>query len=172
MQKEELVPFYIRRALEAYPACTSITGLSAGVDAAMRELPSGSPAVLLTLHSLAKHASDVLTDNIRLQQSPQAGLDLIKLLAQMLLLVEFQFLPDALSTTGSVVLGCQSRDVQLSACNSIHEVLMTSDDYTRKVKCAQWYQHLAAACARPSMPVSLTGAEELGDLLLTDSPLP
>ena len=172
MQKEELVPFYIKRALEGYPACTSITGLSAGVDAAMRELPSGSPVVLYTLHKLAQHASELLNASIMLQQSSQAGLDLVRLLAQMLLVVEFQFLPDALDTAERVVVDCSSTDVQLLACNCIHEVLMTSDDYTRKVKCAQWYQHLAVRCADMSRQNVLPGAKGTGHWLLNDSPLP
>lgn len=172
LQKEELVPFYIKRALEGYPACTPITGLSAGVDAAMRELPSGSPVVLLTLHSLAHHASALLKDSRDLQQNQQAGLDLIQLLAQMLLVAEFQFLPETLSIVGSAVLDCPSRDVRLLACNNIHQVLMTSDDYTRKVRCAEWYQHLAADCVKAGQPVSVTGTEDFGSLFLTNSPLP
>lgn len=166
LQKEELIPFYMKRALEAYPSCTHISGLSAGVDAAMRELPSGSPVVLLTLHSLADHASALLSASGRMKHNPEAGLDLIRLLAQMLLVVEFQFLPDALSIVDAVVLGCPSTDVQLSACNCIHEVLMTSDDYTRKVRCAQWYQHLAAACAAVK-PVSALAADDFQTLSLT-----
>jgi len=173
LQKEELIPFYMKRALEAYPSCTHISGLSAGVDAAMRELPSGSPVVLLTLHSLADHASALLSATGGMKQNPEAGLDLIRLLAQMLLVVEFQFLPDALSIVGAVVVGCPSTDVQLSACNCIHEVLMTSDDYTRKVRCAQWYQHLAADCAEVK-PVSTLAADDFENLSLTKgaNPLP
>lgn len=166
LQKEELIPFYMKRALEAYPSYTHISGLSAGVDAAMRELPSGSPVVLLTLHSLADHASALLSASGRMKQNPEAGLDLIRLLAQMLLVVEFQFLPDALSIVGTAVLGCPSTYVQLSACNCIHEVLMTSDDYTRKVRCASWYQHLAAACAEDK-PVSALAADDFETLSLT-----
>ena len=153
------------RALEAYPLCTHISGLSAGVDAAMRELLSGSPVVLLTLHSLADHASALLSASGRMKQNSEPGLDLIRLLAQMLLVVEFQFLPDALSIVGAVVLGCPSTDVQLSACNCIHEVLMTSDDYTRKVRCAQWYQRLAAACAEGNS-VSALAADDFENLSL------
>ncbi|KAA6423409.1 MAG: hypothetical protein FRX49_06470 [Trebouxia sp. A1-2] len=165
-QKEELIPFYMKRALEAYPSCTHISGLTAGVDAAMRELPSGSPVVLLTLHILVDRASALLFTNDGMKQNPEAALDLIRLLAQMLLVIEFQFLPDALSIVGTVVLGCRSTDVQLSACNCIHEVLMTSDDYTRKVRCVQWYQHLAAACAEVK-PVSALAANDFESLSLT-----
>lgn len=166
LQKEELIPFYMKRALEAYPSCTHISGLTAGVDAAMRELPSGSPVVLLTLHILVDRASALLFTNDGMKQNPEAALDLIRLLAQMLLVIEFQFLPDALSIVGTVVLGCRSTDVQLSACNCIHEVLMTSDDYTRKVRCVQWYQHLAAACAEVK-PVSALAANDFESLSLT-----
>ncbi|DBA78919.1 TPA: hypothetical protein ACH3X1_008798 [Trebouxia sp. C0004] len=165
-KKEELIPFYMKRALEAYPSCTHISGLSAGVDAAMRELPSGSPVVLLTLHSLADHASALLSASGGMKKNPEAGLDLIRLLAQMLLVIEFQFLPDAMSNVGAVVLECPSTDVQLSACNCVHEVLMTSDDYTRKVRCAQWYQHLAADCAEAKPEPALAG-DDFENLSLT-----
>ena len=66
----------------------------------------------------------------------------------MLLVVELQFLPEALNTAQDAVLSCKDLAAQLAACNCINEVLLTSDDYTRKVKCAQWYQNLAASCVK------------------------
>ena len=169
-QKEELVPFYTKRAMQAYPLCTPITSLSAGVDAAMRELPSGSPVVLLTLQSLGKHASKFLQQSAKQQQNLQAGLDLVKLLAQMLLVVEHQFLPDALTVAQDAVVNCPDPAMQLAACNVMNEVLVTSDDYTRKVTCAQWYQQLAASCATNHSAPQPVARDDIQQFLLNDSP--
>ncbi|KAL3138059.1 hypothetical protein ABBQ38_005291 [Trebouxia sp. C0009 RCD-2024] len=172
-QKEQLVPFYMERALEGYPSCTPIIGLSAGVDAAMRELPSGSPVVLYMFRSLAKHTHSLLQQGTDKQARYQDGLDLLRLLSQMLLVVEFQFLSDALDTVEQLVLDSDiALQTQVSACTCIYEVLSTSDDYTRKVRCAHWYQKLASRCGPIGRQTSLRGAEELTHLLLSNSPLP
>ena len=166
LQKEQLVPFYMERALEGYPSCTPITGLSAGVDAAMRELPSGSPVVLYMFRRLAKHTYSLLQQGT----NKQHGLDLLQLLTQMLLVVEFQFLSDALDTVEQVVLGTGNAvATQVPACTCIYEVLSTSDDYTRKVRCAHWYQKLASRCGPTGRQTSLRGAEELTHLLSKQS---
>lgn len=167
------MPFYMERALEGYPSCTPIIGLSAGVDAAMRELPSGSPVVLYMFSSLAKHTYSLLHQATDKQAKHQAGLDLLRLLSQMLLVVEFQFLSDALDTVEQLVLDSDMAiQTQVSACTCIYEALSTSDDYTRKVRCAHWYQKLASRCGPTGRQTSLRGAEELTHLLLSNSPLP
>ena len=173
LQKEQLVPFYMKRALEGYPGCTPISGLSAGVDSAMRELPCGTPVVLYMFRCLAKHTYSLMQqDKTHKQAETPAGLDLLRLLTQMLLVVEFQFLSDALDTVEEVVLNCDN-DVgtQASACTCIYDVLLTSDDYTRKVRCAHWYQKLASRCGPVGRQAPLRGAEELTLLLLSKSPL-
>ena len=170
LQRQELVPFYIKRALDAYPSCTPITGLSAGVDAAMRELPSGSSVVLLTLQSLATKASELLVQSKKLQQNQQAGLDLVRLLTQMLLVVEYQFLPEALEMLQKAVLSCPDPSVQLSACDCVNEVLVTSDDYTRKVNCAQWYQQLAARCTKLHGQASIRAGQDVEHFMSTFDP--
>ena len=174
LQKEQLVPFYMTRALGGYPGCTPINGLSAGVDSAMRELPCGTPVVLYMFHRLAKHTYSLMQQHVTDKQAEtSAGLDLLRLLTQMLLVVEFQFLSDALDTVEEVVLGCDNAvGIQASACTCIYEVLSTSDDYTRKVRCAHWYQKLASRCGPVGRQAPLRGAEELTHLLLSNSPLP
>lgn len=132
------------RALEGYPHCTPVAALSAGVDVIAREVPAGSPVVLLCLNNLAQHAAVLLQQGSTAQPSMKAGLDLVRLMAQMQLVVEYQFLKDAMDLTESVVAACNESDVRGYACDCIHEVLTGSDDYTRKATCALWYQHLAA----------------------------
>ena len=174
LQKEQLVPFYMERALEGYPGCTPINGLSAGVDSAMRELPCGTPVVLHMFCLLAKHTDSLMQqDGTHTKAEARAGLDLLRLLTQMLLVVEFQFLSDALDTVEEVVLNCDNAvGTQASACTCIYEVLLTSDDYTRKVRCAHWYQKLAFRCGPVGRQTPVRGAEELTHLLLSKSPLP
>ena len=147
LQKEELVPFYMSRALQGYPHCTPIAALSAGVDMIAREMPPGSPGTLLCLKSLGQHAIALLQQHNIAQHSVKASLDMIRLLAQMQLVVEFQFLTDAMKMTQQVVMACSNASTRSAACDCIHEVLTGSDDYTRKATCALWYQHLAAECA-------------------------
>ena len=139
----------------------------------MRQLPSGSPVVLYMFHCLAKDTYSLLQQGTAKQAEASAGLDLLRLLTQMLLVVEFQFLSDALDTVERVVLDCANAvESQVSACTCIYEVLSTSDDYTRKVRCAHWYQKLASRCGPVGRQTPLRGAEELTHLLLSKSPLP
>lgn len=109
-----------------------------------REAAAGSPVILLCLRSIAQKASLLLNRHSTAQHNAKAGLDLVRLMAQMQLVVEFQFLSDIMDLTEETVLGCSDRHLQHAACDCIHEVLTGSDDYTRKAKCAFWYQHLAA----------------------------
>ena len=164
LQREELVPFYMSRALQGYPHCTPIAALSAGVDMIAREMPSGSPGTLLCLERLAQHAIALLQQGSIAQHSMKASLDMIRLLAQMQLVVEFQFLTDAMEMTKQVVMACSDASAQSTACDCIHEVLTGSDDYTRKATCALWYQHLAAECTctiTEAHPGSLSGRTQV-----------
>ena len=161
----------MERALGAYPACTPITGLSAGVDAAMREVPSGSAVVLYMFQCLAKRASNLLQGDASRQADMQAGLDLLRLLAQMLLVVEFQYLLDALAAVQGIVLDSCSVDTQTLCCTCIYEVLTSSDDYTRKIRCAHWYQGLVSKCGATAEQNALPGTEDLSHLLHGGGPL-
>ena len=136
--------------MEGYPQCTPIAALSAGVDMIAREMPNGSPVILLCLNALAQRATALLSPSTTAQHSTKAGLDLVRLMAQMQLVVDFQFLTDAIDLTEEVVMACGDARTQGLACDCIHEVLTGSDDYTRKATCALWYQHLAAKCSHVS----------------------
>ena len=151
---------------------TPISGLSAGVDAAMRELPSGTPVVLYILQCLAKRTVSLLQSRPSKQADTQAGLDLLRLLTQMLLVVEFQFLSDSLDVVQGVVLDCNHLESQSASCTCIYEVLATSDDYTRKVRCAHWYQGLASRCGALIEQTALPGNNKSSQMLQSSSPLP
>ena len=62
-------------------------------------------------------------------------------------MVDFQLLDDVMDTVAGVVLHAPL-DVQPALDLTVHEVLSTSDDYTRKVKLARWYQQLVADCVK------------------------
>jgi hypothetical protein len=90
LQKEELVPSYVRRSVEGYPILTPLAGLAGGYEAMCQQLPIGSPALLYALDCLAGKAQQLLHGGT--VSSKQPGLDLVNLLAHLVLLVDFQVL--------------------------------------------------------------------------------
>ena len=86
MQKEELVPLYVRRSLEGYPGITPLSGLASGYEAIARHLPAGSPVLLYALQRLAQRAQSILRKPGGLLQP---GLDLVSLLAHLMLLIDY-----------------------------------------------------------------------------------
>lgn len=166
--QEPLAPYYARRALAAYPGRTPLAGLAAGFAELARGLPVGSGAALLVLQRLAGRAGELLAAGgavvagarvpdprvshvlsadpaLRLLEV-EAGLDLVALLAQLLLLVDLQILPAALEAAGAMVAAAPP-GAALGACDRLAEALAGSDDYARKAPLVLWYQRLAAATA-------------------------
>lgn len=86
MQREELVPLYVKRSLEGYPGITPLSGLAGGYEAIARHLPVGSPVLLFALQRLAQRAQGILRKHGGLLQP---GLDLISLLAHLMLLIDY-----------------------------------------------------------------------------------
>ena len=86
MQKEELVPLYVKRSLEGYPGTTPLSGLAGGYETIARHLPVGSPVLLFALQRLAQRAQRILRKPGGLLQP---GLDLISLLAHLMLLIDY-----------------------------------------------------------------------------------
>ncbi len=82
------MPYYVRRSLEGYPGRTPLAGLAAGCDAIARQLPVGSPALLLALRRVAQRAQQLLQGPAS-ASATQQGLDLINLLAHLMLIIEF-----------------------------------------------------------------------------------
>jgi hypothetical protein len=86
MQREELVPLYVKRSLEGYPGITPLSGLAGGYEAIAWHLPVGSPVLLFALQRLAQRAQGILRKHGGLLQP---GLDLISLLAHLMLLIDY-----------------------------------------------------------------------------------
>ena len=86
LQREELVPLYVRRSLEGYPGITPLSGLAGGYKTIGRHLPAGSPVLLFALQRLAQRAQAILRKPVGLLQP---GLDLVSLLAHLMLLIEY-----------------------------------------------------------------------------------
>ena len=88
VQKQQLAPFYVRRALEGYPARTPLNALTTGMDALARSLPAGSPMVLLCLQRIAAHCLQMLRTGR--EEDLQPALDLVHLLGYLLLVMDVQ----------------------------------------------------------------------------------
>ncbi len=109
MQKEELVPLYVRRSLEGYPGITPLSGLASGYEAIARHLPAGSPVLLFALQRLAQRAQAILHKPGGLLQP---GLDLVSLLAHLMLLIDYNVSPALVP----VLLHCCSGDISTALC--------------------------------------------------------
>ena len=100
-QREELVPYYVRRALGGYPARTPLAGLAAGYEAMAGALPPGSPVLLFALQRLAQRAQQALSAPSAHGPQAQPGLDLIGLYAHLLLIIDFQVCTSLKRLSGS-----------------------------------------------------------------------
>lgn len=56
-----------------------------------------------------------------------------------------QALPDVMGIAEQCLLSSMPA-VRGELCSAMLQILAGSDDYTRKVACAQWYQRVAARC--------------------------
>ena len=59
--------------------------------------------------------------------------------------VAVQVLPSAMAMAEGCLHACE-QEARLELCAAMLQVLAASNDYTRKVACARWYQDLAAGC--------------------------
>ena len=55
-----------------------------------------------------------------------------------------QVLPEAMVVAEACLQACQV-GVRQDLCSAMLQVMSASNDYTRKVACARWYQRVAAA---------------------------
>ncbi len=114
MQKEELVPLYVRRSLEGYPGITPLSGLASGYEAIARHLPAGSPVLLFALQRLAQRAQAILRKPGGLLQP---GLDLVSLLAHLMLLIDYNVSPALMP---ELFHGCSAQHFAVSLLTSLH----------------------------------------------------
>ncbi|KAG9445152.1 hypothetical protein H6P81_016492 [Aristolochia fimbriata] len=144
--KEQLVFYYMRRALEAYPEITPYEGMVSGVTALVRHLPAGSPAILYSVHCLAEHATrlcrETLSQDANFWMKWQGDMELpskkiLELLLRLISLVDIQTLPDLLKLLAQFVAQLPQIGQNL-VLDKIYSHVEESDDVTRKPSLVSW----------------------------------
>lgn len=153
--KEQLVVYYIQRALEAYPRLTPFEGLSSGVQALVQYLPAGSPAIVFCVNSLVQKSHSLCnansTSNIGHDAEVEGETESVKnlqgLLLHLIFLVDIQVLPDLLKLLAQLIIGLPEY-----VCNMLlgqaYDLVAGSDDAVRKPILVPWLQSLSLICSQ------------------------
>ncbi|GAA0146838.1 hypothetical protein LIER_06696 [Lithospermum erythrorhizon] len=148
--KEQLVFYYMQRALELYPGLTPYEGLASGVAALVRQLPAGCPPIFYCIHSLVEKVktlcSLVNSKEADLWKSWDGDLEppkkLLELLLRLLYLVDIQVLPALMKQLAEFIVQLPpgGHDMVL---NELYQQIAESDDVTRKPTLVSWVQSLS-----------------------------
>ncbi|KAF8380398.1 hypothetical protein HHK36_027883 [Tetracentron sinense] len=153
--KEQLVFYYIQRALEAYPGITPFEGMASGVAALVRYLPAGSPAIFYCIHSLVEKAnrlcSEAKTQDADMwknwQGDSESSKKVIELLLRLISLVDIQVLPSLMKLLAQLIVQLP-KDGQNIVLDEIYSLVADSDDVTRKPTLVSWLQSLSYLCSQ------------------------
>ncbi|KAK9864095.1 hypothetical protein WJX84_006135 [Apatococcus fuscideae] len=140
-EKEQIATIYIQRALQAFPSVTSEEMMRQALATMLRALPASSLVPLLAFRRMAdslwrQHA---LAEEQGVGQALPAARALLAILADCLLLVSFEVLPDTIQLM-TKILQDMPPGLYASACQQVHEAISASDDHARKTKLVKWYQ--------------------------------
>lgn len=155
--KEQLVVYYIQRALEAYPRLTPFEGLSSGVQALVRYLPAGSPAIVFCINSLVQKSNSLYNANstsnighdveVEGETEPEPAKNLQGLLLHLIFLVDIQVLPDLLKLLAQLIIGLPEY-VRNMLLGQAYDLVAGSDDAVRKPILVPWLQSLSLICSQ------------------------
>lgn len=159
--KEQLVVYYIQRALEAYPRLTPFEGLSSGVQALVKYLPAGSPAIVFCINSLVQKSHSLYnansTSNIgqdaEVEGESESAKNLQGLLLHLIFLVDIQVLPDLLKLLAQLIIGLPE-GVRNMLLGEAYDLVAGSDDAVRKPILVPWLQSLSLICSQLSSGTS------------------
>ncbi|KAI3918121.1 hypothetical protein MKX01_041441 [Papaver californicum] len=159
--KEQLVFYYIQRALEGYPGITPFDGMASGVAALVRFLPAGSPAAVYCVHSLADKAkslcSKAMAEDAEMwkdwQGDSEPSKKLLELLLRLLSLVDVQILPNLMKLLAQFIVELP-KDGQNMVLDEIYNQVADSDDVTRKPALVSWLQSLSFLCSQTTFTKS------------------
>ena len=126
--------------------------LAAMADAGLRggAMPSAAPE---TSRAGGVFSSAAQAGGGAASPAAQAGLDLVRLLAQMLLVMDIHLLAQAMSHVRRLVLDMAPAHQQ-AATAALHDVTTKSDDYARKIPISRWMQQLVEDCSLPTHEAS------------------
>lgn len=155
--KEQLVFYYMKRSLEAYPGITPFDGLASGVSALVRHLPAGSPSIYYCVHSLVERANRlcrvvtaVETDGWKnWQGESEPCKKILELLLRLISLVDIQVLPELMKLLAQLIVGLPE-DGQNMVLDELYALVAESDDVTRKPTLVSWLQSLSYLCSKPT----------------------
>ncbi|THU63206.1 hypothetical protein C4D60_Mb01t13290 [Musa balbisiana] len=167
--KEQLVFYYMQRALQVYPRITPFEGLASGVAALVRHLPAGSPAIFYCIHSLVAKASDLcgkaMSEDPTMWKNwegssgpPKKVLDL---LLRLIYLVDIQMLPYLLKQLAEFIIQLP-KDGQNALLDEMYFQVAESDDVTRKPVLVSWLQSLSFICSQKKASSTTEAAEKHG----------
>ncbi|CAO2041255.1 unnamed protein product [Urochloa humidicola] len=163
--KEQLIFYYIKRSLEAYPGVTPFDGLASGVAALVRHLPAGSPAIMFCIHSLVVKAKD-LCDTAMVQdkslwrsweESTGPCKKMLDLLLRLIFLADIQSFPYLLKELAEFVT-LLPKEGQDALLDDMHAHVADSDDVTRKPVLVSWLQSLSYISSQSSRSESRSKA--------------
>ncbi|XP_026380250.1 uncharacterized protein LOC113275040 [Papaver somniferum] len=163
--KEQLVFYYIQRAIEGYPGITPFDGMASGVAALVRFLPAGSPAAMYCVHSLADKAkslcSKAMTEDAEMwkdwQGDSEPSKKLLELLLRLLSLVDIQILPNLMKLLAQFIVELP-KDGQNMVLDEIYNQVADSDDVTRKPALVSWLQSLSFLCSQTTFTKSTSSS--------------
>lgn len=167
--KEQLVFYYMQRALEGYPGITPFEGLASGVAALVRHLPAGSPATFYCISSLVEKTQSLCgksaTEDTDMwknwQGDSESNKKLVELLLRLLTLVDIQVLPNLMKLLAQFVVQLP-KDGQNMVLDEIYSLVAESDDVTRKPTLVSWLQSLSFLCSQTSKMNATTIRTERG----------
>ncbi|KAL5727904.1 hypothetical protein ACHQM5_001046 [Ranunculus cassubicifolius] len=153
--KEQLVFYYIQRALEGYPGVTPFEGLASGVVSLVRHLPAGSPTIFYCISTLAEKARSLCGEMVtqdsdmwrNWEGDSESSKKLVELLLRLLPLVDIQVLPSLMKLLAQFIVELP-KDGQNMVLDEIHSLVAESDDVTRKPTLVSWLQSLSFLCSQ------------------------
>ncbi|XP_042388079.1 uncharacterized protein LOC121980189 [Zingiber officinale] len=159
--KEQLVFYYMHRALEVYPQINSFDGLTSGVTALVRHLPAGSPSIFYCVHSLVEKASELcrgaMSEDPTMWKNwegnsgpPKKTIDL---LLHLIYLIDIQALPYLLKQLAELMIQLP-KDGQNALLDEMYSQVAESDDVTRKPVLVSWLQSLSYLCSQKTSPAA------------------
>ncbi|KAM0945439.1 hypothetical protein DsansV1_C10g0102711 [Dioscorea sansibarensis] len=156
--KEQLVFYYIQRALEAFPGVTPFEGLASGVAALVRHLPAGSPAIFYCVHTLVEKTRDLCTKAMsrdgNIWKNWEKDCEPCKKVAELLLrlisLVDIQVLPYALKQLAELIIGLP-KEGQNVLLGQLYSQIAESDNVVRKPILVSWLQSLSYLCSHEKL---------------------
>eukprot|EP00252_Welwitschia_mirabilis_P024530 TRINITY_DN7313_c0_g1_i2.p1 TRINITY_DN7313_c0_g1~~TRINITY_DN7313_c0_g1_i2.p1 ORF type:complete len:216 (+),score=42.46 TRINITY_DN7313_c0_g1_i2:245-892(+) len=152
--KEQLVVYYLERALEAYPQLTPFEALGSGVVALVEHLPAGSPAIHFCVDGLVRKFKQLYdsefpansTKHEERWQESESAKNMRLLLQHLILVIDIQVLPDLLRLLAqlTIELPASLRD---TALGDMFDLVSGSDDVVRKPTLVPWLQSLSYICS-------------------------